>query len=116
MKANELRIGNLIQIFHKSKGWILHYASADTIASFKPEFVKPIEINKDWLLILGFKFIDGRNYKLKNFGTYSFHFGKACFYPAGLLNSLQRMDNVQYVHQLQNLYFAIWNEELTVHI
>lgn len=72
-----------------------------------------IEINEEWLIKFGFK-KDGRSYKLKNFGRFIFHLNGVFFYPAGYLDSLFRRDILKYVHQLENLYFALTGEELII--
>ncbi len=120
MEATELRISNIVNCNNKRH----HepYIVVESITSecinvdFRPynlNELEPIPLTEDWLLKLGFK-KDLNSYKLKNFGRSMFHFGKPCFYPAGRLSSLMRMDNLSYVHQLQNLYFALTGEELKI--
>ena len=72
--------------------------------------VKPIELTEEWLIKFGFKKM---NYKLLNkivfySETWDIEFSDNEFYmpDIGIV--------VKYVHQLQNLYFALTNEELSI--
>jgi hypothetical protein len=117
MKANELRIGSLVYItdtstllFYKQVTQInihnLMYLCGETKEPFEFE-IEPIPLTEDWLLKFGFE---------KTFIT-KIH----CNFNKGTFSLLKRDNhieiwyeniNVQYVHQLQNLYFALTNEEL----
>lgn len=118
MKANELRIGNLINIddcLTEIAGITKSTVFFDGgFQMFIAGGIEPIPLTEDWLLKFGFKKI-GRAYKLINFGKFIFHdYMGISFYPAGLVNSLLRSDFLKYVHQLQNLYFALTGEELLI--
>ena len=103
MKASELRIGNLI---HNKQGNIV-YVNTNHLTlllyGIENEF-KPIQLTEEWLLKLGAKKdkIDNTYYlseleiMLPNFFRYK-------------TSIISRID---YVHQLQNLYFALTGEEL----
>ena len=112
IRANELRIGNLI-----NKNGKVHYTNIFTIRDIKylsiddTDIFEPIEISEEWLSKFGFQKRD-RAYKLKNFGKFLFFDGDPQFYPAGMLNALLPKGNLQFVHQLQNIYFALTGEEL----
>lgn len=113
MKATELRIGNLYSQFGN-----ITEVSWCTIKDMEkaPEsqlWCKPIPLTEEWLLKFGFEKA-GRTIKLKNFGKFIDMNGELSFYPAGMLNSLLRHDLLQYVHQLQNLYFALTGKELMI--
>jgi hypothetical protein len=117
MKANELRIGSLVYItdtstllFYKQVTQInihnLMYLCGETKDPFEFE-IEPIPLTEEWLLKFGFE---------KTFIT-KIHltFSKGTF---SLLKRDKHIQiwyeniNVQYVHQLQLLYFALTNEEL----
>ena len=119
MEANELRIGNLV--ITKNMPVEIEEIRIETVrccfGEFPINYIEPILITEEWLLKFGFV-KKGNRYKLKNFGSFIFFdiiktFG---FYPAGLLSSLCRMDNIKYVHQLQNLYFALTGKELEINM
>ena len=94
MKRNELRIGNLVDLGNRIAKVIEinHLAcvvvdleeTQDTIEDY--ERVKPIKLTEEWLLKFGLK---------PNQYTKEIEFGY-----------------FKYVHQFQNLYFAIIGEEL----
>ena len=94
MKASELRIGNLVDLGNRIAKVIEinHLAcvvvdleeTQDTIEDY--ERVKPIKLTEEWLLKFGLK---------PNQYTKEIEFGY-----------------FKYVHQFQNLYFAIIGEEL----
>jgi hypothetical protein len=115
MEAKELRIGN----------WV--YTGELVVKSYSPSGlcnlmrniedkdsdIKPIPLTEEWLLKFGFKhFADGQYAKM--FENLDFNWDKEC----GLYIFLRTQeDNVEashikHVHQLQNLYFALTNEEL----
>jgi hypothetical protein len=132
MKVNELRIGNIVGFkdrtdfyarindmsslggVHISRFW------EDGVMDDQPEVIEdltPIPLTEEWLLKFGFekqKDQDGDAY------------GKELIYPIGNITMfLESIDSweisfykadfslsVQYVHQLQNLYFALTGEEL----
>ena len=109
--ASELRVGNFYigvwgSICRWREGSFEHYKNANLPLSK----LKPIPLNKEWILgSFGFKFVktksgtqgvysDGKmNLTLSNSGN---------FYRINLL--------IPNVHQLQNLYFALTGEELTI--
>lgn len=66
----------------------------------------PIPISEDWLSQLGF--VLEFNYYDKGILSYSKVY-KIFYYDGEMLET-----NVQYVHQLQNLYFALTGSELTI--
>ena len=122
MKVNELRVGSLVttyfsdvRIFEVSaihSDRIYLKSIVDTSQSdITPVYIKPVPLTEEWFLRFGFK--------------------KACFgYEKGLFEVANKsIDNYIlsvacneytigepfiYVHQLQNLYFALTGEELTI--
>lgn len=120
MRASELRIGNYVKYrdvnyneFHCLTGKDLF-----NIDSFL-NHADPIVVTSELLLRFGFvkdlnydrPYRDTHRYKLKSFGYYLLIRGEPTFYPSNK-NAL-KMDAYRYVHQLQNLYFAIYLKELT---
>jgi len=111
MTKNELRIGNYITI-HRTEIQML-----EGDFGYSDDFYNPIPITKEWLIILGFEYNDfWPNYRISTDDGYynsiqfyekEWHYNNdssdaGCYYVA----------TIKYVHQLQNLYFAINNIEL----
>ena len=125
MKANELRIGNLVKWYDVSKVLELHSEKnkfdnvyIECEESFEwTEYNKlePIPLTEEWLLKFGF-FIIEINGKfeatLPNF-RYNIYWNK---YTDGFLfcDGETVLINFNYVHELQNLVFVLGQRELTV--
>jgi len=128
MKATELRIGNLIQLnkkwFEKNPGLSKteKIISVDSIGFdyLLPENYKingynignlePITLTEEWLLRFGFERND--NYKIKEFVR-----GDMIIYTYNKVNKEVYYGicvevKIKYIHQLQNLYFALTGREL----
>jgi hypothetical protein len=116
MKPTELRIGNyvceetrdnpytVVEIYELSEASINDYVAPNKI-------YEPIPLTEEWLLKFGFeKSLD--YWVLPNSG---FFFGvtlKNVIYP-NFSDEDTMPINLKYVHQLQNLVFALTGEELT---
>ena len=126
MNAKELRIGNWL---HHGKYWSYRngneskefdfqwnesdwYALGECTLSL--ENIEPIPLTKEWLLKLGF---DNR-YESHWKSTYSDGFGAWDFIlqkPTEERNYYwYEFAKIEYLHQLQNLYFALTGEELII--
>ena len=132
MEAKDLRIGNWFEGDNGDK--IYYRITAKQILDFYDDplddYYKPIPLTEDWLLNYGFEkviyesddFGYETNYELdiKGVGyiSYSDDFSCALFgskeSSKNELGFLPNWDNCKYVHQLQNLYFALTGEELTL--
>jgi hypothetical protein len=122
MKANELRIGNLVYL--KSKDAIYEISSGHDIEEIDDAPInfdaKPIPLTEEWLLKFGFEFykkqvslnVGGElfNYAVKN-EIIIWTDLKTGWTLDGRINRKTHWLNS--VHQLQNLYFALTGEELT---
>jgi len=131
MKASDLRIRNWIQDVQHFKGFFQVEAIAKhTVIS--PDWtlewseVAPIELTEEWLIKFGFKvqdslmawgvktgvkFIDlHENIYLAFFGSWHLAFLGEDECRFDQLSERQ----VQYVHEFQNLYFALTGEELVI--
>ena len=117
LSATELRIGNLVtdkwsvgkypfKIVSIGKT-ICHYFGHQKFSA-KYEDLEPIPLTEEWLLRLGFE------------STNTYYFSKCNLHLQGDIRGfhlvISRIDGikVKYVHQLQNLYFALTGEELTI--
>jgi len=119
MKANELRIGNLV--FDRRKeiievGPVLLTQLIlwqDTHYSRKPP-CDPIPLTEEWLLKFGFGGKDPFTYLHIKTNELEFHWGNNNLNVISYDLGAGITFNVQYIHQLQNLYFALTGEELTI--
>tara|TARA_R110000764_G_scaffold197250_1_gene282329 strand:+ start:398 stop:748 length:351 start_codon:yes stop_codon:yes gene_type:complete len=114
MEAKELRIGNYVNFeFHKDVGGIekvgVFLSDIENLiyGGNKSKYYTPIPLTEEWLVKFGFKFLNGYgfpmvgNYLQKEDGTYWY-------------NVNGNFIDIDHVHQLQNLYFALTNEELII--
>lgn len=123
MRTNEIRIGNYLQgrssFVQVSRIYSEH---AVGIGKGDPYYVSgdrpclhPIPLTEEWLLRFGFELINNdywqsRNLELKLHWTVN----KNKMIPEFCEKRLITGYNFQHVHQLQNLYFALTGEELTL--
>ena len=117
MKASEIRIGiHIIDVFNPNKP-IERQIDFDDLAMLEnyknhPLPFKPIPLTEEWLLKFGFE--ESENcYELEINGSISIFF--AGYLGVMIDGVFSFLDKDQfYVHQLQNLYFALTNKELTL--
>ncbi len=112
MKAKELRLGNYVNIGLRNSDLRTDYdiltASGLLDLScngYKSSFIyKPIPLTEEWLIKLGYT-------KNRTYFNIAGH-------KVWMCNDIFLCDKngvvLKYVHQLQNLYFALTNEELTI--
>ncbi len=115
MTAKELRIGNYVYFqdtllkFDFESGWNFDY-------------IKPIPLTEEWLLKFGFirhhydyanDVIYIKNIADNEIDNAEFEWG---VYPNELGSGIQikNRKSLKYVHEIQNLYFALTGEELSV--
>lgn len=130
MKLNELRIGNLIMFSHadgepyeifwfNNIGWSKRDDFNGDIKNYYEGIyynrrLEPIPLTDEWLLRFGFEKISTYEYSLDKI-NYPFNYkdGKVNITPGGIGDDTYGIDiPCKYVHQLQNLYFALTGEEL----
>ena len=105
MKATELRIGNYIDYTTEREIVTMQttYEYIRLIHNGNKNF-KPIPLTEEWLLKFGFEYVN-----------HTFRHHKFCINlhenELYVLTETHRV-YIQHVHQLQNLYFALTNEEL----
>jgi hypothetical protein len=105
MKENELRVGVYIyyceEVFEVDAECIKMHMGDDLDDAYRP-----IPLTEEWLLKFGFEITD--NFQTKDrFQTHK-QDGIIWFEYGYIVVELN------YVHQLQNLYFGLTNEELTI--
>lgn len=141
MEINELRIGNYVKFYDPINGTNIYkvYNIDDRgsvsrvsledkgqLASCTVEDIEPIELTRDILINIGFKrgyneiysmalctdcydcYVSYQNVKDNK---YSF---VAYGYKNGELKRLIRLNNIQYLHELQNVFFSFTNQELEI--
>jgi len=123
MKANELRLGNYVNVpnteqcpfridaFEYCSKKFIKVAQEVKLNGFEVhpltwygEFLQPIPLTEEWLLKFGFEKTSSNFYKKNSIDIQSEN-----DYFLGLVGMKH-----QYVHQLQNFYFAFYGEELTL--
>ncbi len=129
MRATEFRISNLVECFgtrevvaikknkikvqHESKEghFIIEWVPIDSLS------IKLIPLTEEWLLKFGFEKVLNQYKKITDVSKDTFN--NIPFIILFLGNQFQYDDlrfrtNLKYVHQLQNLYFALTGEELNI--
>lgn len=116
MKAQSFRIGNYLK--WKNNIFTICLITEDSLDLEKESFyyndilvsnkeLKPIQLTEEWLLKFGFK-LDAPFYRNDTFQTRKDSDGFLVYQFSDFLR------RVYYVHQLQNLYFALTGNELEV--
>ena len=125
MKATELRIGNFvltdrnnysktiveIRLFTASVKYIRQDTKCEHQSMVDYERLLPIILTEEWLLAFGSKKINEYWFSFHSYGIIkhsTFIELYSCVKGDYICNS------VKYVHQLQNLYLCLTNEELTI--
>ena len=128
--ANELRIGNFIlnsngkiEIVETLRYGLINSYDIGDEETCGEDCYNPIPLTEEWLVKMGFE-IDrtGDLSIMINSAVTHLFFNKVkdFFYPmilveaefSGLGSNCVGLNSIQYVHQLQNLYFALTGEEL----
>lgn len=107
MKVTELRIGN----YAKNLFGIIQIEEIPLKSNplYNPDAIEPIPLTEEWLLRFRFRTVDDRYYNLSVNSLFVMSWN---IYEMRLILNGFFMPNHQYVHQLQNLYFALTGEEL----
>jgi len=120
MNSVELRLGNYVMIHDYAKGnrqQVVDQLDVCQINLLDEQYCSPIPITKEWILKFGFKepkYTSIYSIELK----YDFNFTGYLDYNLETksinLSYGFWVTNCLYVHQLQNLYFALTGKELTI--
>lgn len=136
LKTADLRIGNLIygvsdrieiiREIHYKGGIETSPLKINTIFRSNIEDISPIELNEEWLIKLGFEKTITIT-KEFNFEYIDYRMGQfVCFLlpdkrlevefsaKHNTIDERGYLTTVKYIHQLQNLFFALTGEELTI--
>jgi len=133
IQANELKIGNLVYYNgnHKEVG---------IVTSLQPKFypkycetskdifiglnqrhdivynvkdIQPIPLTEEWLLKCGFERVEN-NWKVLDNIVFKLSWERLAGLVLALENESIFLAHINYLHQLQNLYFALTGEELQI--
>lgn len=112
MKANELRIGNYVS---GNAGIYIIKTGTDIDASEKLE---PILLNPDWLVNrFGFKDNGSGYFQHPDYNFFLYHIQEdeyfECYKQVPANDDTGDFKTLQHVHKLQNLFFELFDEELT---
>ncbi|WP_159479780.1 hypothetical protein [Chryseobacterium sp. 18068] len=122
MEANELRIGNyanhselgIVEIIAVGRDYIYCVYNGETFYESIGRF-SPIPLSEEWMLKFDFDPTANNLFYHKNIqiekqkNTFNLRFVN----PDFTTSSLRR---IKYVHQLQNLFFALKGKELTINV
>ncbi|NRF40134.1 hypothetical protein [Pedobacter foliorum] len=112
MKPNELRIGNYVtqntRIYTVNTG-----LDIDT-----SEILEPILLTSDWLVnTFGFKDKGGGYFQHPDYNFFLYHIEEdqyfECYKQVPANDDTGDFKTLQHVHKLQNLFFELFDEELT---
>jgi len=99
-----------IAVTAENKTFIQSRSGNDTFFEL-PEKYKPIPLNEEWLVKFGFE-------KDKSAFIYGYYalYNNEIYWSGGVYSACDSISNIEikYVHQLQNLIFALTGEELTL--
>jgi hypothetical protein len=125
LKAKDLRIGNIFDYYDQ---FVIVQKISNRFTEFgyfkdgtgfqRPfeshDFPKPIELTEDILLKCGF---EKKGKRLSKGWFYLWNEdGKIIFALAEMHDEIGQYLTIKYVHQLQNLYFALTGEELQINL
>jgi hypothetical protein len=129
MKASELRIGNYYFVIGTIDGFgsvTVQYATSYDIRVLEehPDWGNPIPLTEEWLLKFGFKegnltYSEAYSLSVRDTDFYLRPCYRGGYYWGFNLENKPDCEivdclNIEYVHQLQNLYFALTGNELTL--
>lgn len=135
IQPNELRLGNYVQdrggkvlkidtfeTTHNGEEYVLKvgqrmFVNGNEVHPLTEysDYLQPIPLSDEWLAKFGFDDDGFRQYTLLNWGikvVESLASKGSWIVYQGFLRQFQEIAEVQYIHQLQNLFFALTGEEL----
>lgn len=110
MEANELRIGNYYLSYGVDLKQVENLTKGKTLIDFHP-----IPLTEEWLLKFGFDKSDVFDERGYLFSNYNLNINYYTYLDWDEDNKcLEKYPHIKYVHQLQNLFYALTGEELTI--
>lgn len=123
MESTDLRIGNYIY-FNDPDSEMPRVQTVRSLNTPTMNYFTPIPLDSEWLENLGFKYNAGftDSYELNGFEIYGNPFLEGyqleSIFGHGLnIELVEKMNSknpILYMHQLQNLYYALTGQELTL--
>lgn len=118
MSAEELRIGNIIKhsLTECVVESIFNCENIDVSNEYEEwnallDECKPIPLTEEWLIKFGFEKTKGYVFKIDKFSLFDHNYDQVNLFLQ--LNSPNvPLIHIKFVHQLQNLYFALTGKEL----
>lgn len=113
MEVNELRVGNIISALGKTETIVTYINSDDNMigstdfADRPIEDFHPIPITEEWLLKFGYRDI-GEGWFMHDVNIIQYNF------KTKIVNPMILGIKIEHIHQLQNLYFSLTGQELTI--
>lgn len=109
--ANELRIGNWVKLIGTDRVYTITFPLHNDLAEqwhTALDYIQPIPLTPEILEKCGFELYDDENnrWSLPSVGQY--HFDEGAFY----FSTTSR--DIKYLHELQNLIYALTKKELQV--
>ena len=121
MKANELRIGNTLKYYKSDDTFNVTVHDIGIIHTFegKENCPEPIPLTEEWLVKFGFwkeQTTTGEIFGIYVKGRIDIEevTSKGDEWELCVSGGVRTGAKLKYVHQLQNLYFALTGEELTI--
>ena len=116
MEAKELRIGNYGKEITHSTNRVVRVKKDHFEDMVRGEIdLFPIPLTEEWLVKFGFELEDEKIYY--HLDSYEDIYITKTSYSFSIYNATHFTNikqGIKHVHQLQNLYFALTNEELTI--
>lgn len=121
MKSNEFRLGNLVNFLERvivvSQPDIENMVRMEFAEGVISELYQPILLNEEWLLRFGFERTYNSQFRLKYdlpCDFIGFDISKTEEKSMEGFRYFGHYIKIKYVHQLQNLYFALTGQELII--
>jgi hypothetical protein len=127
IKATELRIGNYIKLMFNYEDYEAIQVTSDELVMVdkKKADYEPLPLTEEWLFKFGFNHIDksDNDYITYTDSNHEYYLQLDVRRKDGKYSILDNsfddlrdfsMVDIMYVHQLQNMYFALTGEELTL--
>lgn len=117
MKIQELRVGNYI--YREGRKTKVYSIEPNNWFNGESDKLKPIPLTEEWLLKFGFKegahIAEGcHEWTLQNNRKFRLQVLGSLICVSDTCELLEEIE-LKYVHQLQNLYYALTGQELEIH-
>lgn len=121
LEQKDLRVGNLADhlyapdLFRHPGGWMPNIIKVQDIVDIEkfPDNYRPIPLTEEWLIRFGFEEVSKDTWHKESFFI---EFDIQAGFGFNIENNqgVHLLTGIEYVHELQNLYFALTGEELQI--